>query len=158
MDLGLDVKSGQDEDSPMGSQTCQERVDVKAFTGRGDRHELRALEAEVASLDAQMVLLSQISKQVPSPEIYLMVHRRHRTEYVFLRWREAGGKKRHLDWDKAQDIYAHYEHSMRRWYADLSMKAQALNDRHRDVRKQARVLRKALSRREGFVFARSVPL
>ena len=78
------------------SETCQERVDAKALTGRGTRPELRQLEAELDRLEQHMDELIEASKRVHGGHIYLARHLRASTGYTFLRWREAGGSKRHL--------------------------------------------------------------
>jgi DNA mismatch repair ATPase MutS len=142
--------------SPMGG-SCQERVDTKAFTGRGTHRELRQLEAEVDRLDRLMRDLSASSKQVTGAEIYLMLHQRHSTGYQFLRWRENGRDKRHLSWDEGEAIWSRYTASLREWYAQVAHQAQMANELHLKRRREIKSARYQINKREHHVFARPIP-
>lgn len=133
---------------------CQERVDTKAFTGRGNRHGLRQAEDELDRLEQEMRRLAAISKQVAGAAIYLMLHRRRSTGYVFLRWREVSGSKRHLSWEQGQAIFYEYAEPMRSWFADLARHAIEVNVRHLESRKRLRLLRSNVRTRQMLLFAR----
>ncbi len=85
-------------------QDCQNRVDVKALTGRGTLAKLRQEVAKIDDLVNQMNELAKATKSVSGLGIYLVVHQRKSNGYVFLRWRERLGSNRHLDWGEAQDL------------------------------------------------------
>jgi len=133
---------------------CQERVDTKAFMGRGNRHGLRQAEDELDRLEQEMRRLAAISKQVAGAAIYLMLHRRRSTGYVFLRWREVSGSKRHLSWEQGQAIFYEYAEPMRSWFADLARQAIEVNVRHLESRKRLRLLRSNVRTRQMLLFAR----
>lgn len=137
-------------------ETCQQRVDTKAFTGRGSRHELRQLQDEIDTLDRRMSELSAASKSVAGAQIYLMVHRRHRTGYVFLRWRIAGGSKRHLSWESGQAVFQRYQEPLRAWYFKLAQQAMQTNALHQQARKRMRAMTDK-TMRQGQVYARPLP-
>ena len=139
------------------SETCQERVDAKALTGRGTRPELRQLEAELDRLEQHMDELIEASKRVHGGHIYLARHLRASTGYTFLRWREAGGSKRHLSWELAQQMYSAYQQRTRSWYAQLSEQAMKANDEHVRLRKEIRMIRRRLIRSERAVYAKAIP-
>ena len=152
-----DVNSSLRRSPSEGGESCQERVDTKAFTGRGSHHELRQLQAEVDRLDQQMRGLSAASKQVAGAQLYLMLHQRHATGYQFLRWRETGGSKRHLSWELAQQIYSAYQQRTRSWYAQLSEQAMKANDEHVRLRKEIRLIKRRLLKSQRAVYAKAIP-
>ncbi|HRL52676.1 MAG TPA: hypothetical protein PK805_00390 [Acidovorax temperans] len=152
-----DVNPGLLEGGLPSIEMCQQPVDIKAFKGRGTLHSLRQLEAEVDSLTQQMRVLSDASKAVSGAQIYLMVHQRHSTGYVFLRWREAGGTKRHLSWEEGQALYGRYTEPLRSWYRSLAERAQQINAKHTQARKAVRALRTALMGLEPAIYARPIP-
>ena len=140
-----------------GGESCQERVDAKAFTGRGSHRELRQLQAEVDRLDGLMRQLSAASKQVEGAQIYLMLHHRHATGYQFLRWREVAGAKRHLSGEQGEAIYSRYAAPLRPWYEDIAAQARQVNEDHLKRRREIRSTRYWLSKQERQVFARPIP-
>lgn len=155
--LEIDVNEGLSDNGLSFTETCQQLVDIKAFKGRGTLHALRQAETEVDSLTQQMRELSDASKSVSGAQIYLMVHHRHSTGYVFLRWREAGGAKRHLSWEEAQALYGRYTEPLRSWYRALAEHAQQINAKHTQARKAVRGLRTELMRLEPAIYARPIP-
>ena len=84
-------------------------------------------------------------------------HLRASTGYTFLRWREAGGSKRHLSWELAQQMYSAYQQRTRSWYAQLSEQAMKANDEHVRLRKEIRMIRRRLIRSERAVYAKAIP-
>ena len=140
-----------------GDASCQERVDTKAFTGRGSHRELRQLEAEVDRLDQQMRSLSSASKQIAGAQLSLMLHQRHATGYQFLRWREVGGNKRHLNWEEAEALYQRYSAPMRAWYLSVSQQAKAVNEAHLKCRREIKSMRYWIGKAEQAVYARPIP-
>ena len=152
-----DVNSSLRRSPSEGGESCQERVDTKAFTGRGSHRELRQLQAEVDRLDGLMRQLSAASKQVDGAQIYLMLHHRHATGYQFLRWREVAGAKRHLSWEQGEAIYSRYAAPLRPWYEDIAAQARQVNEDHLKRRREIRSTRYWLSKQERQVFARPIP-
>ena len=152
-----DVNSSLRRSPSEGGESCQERVDTKAFTGRGSHHELRQLQAEVDRLDQQMRGLSAASKQVAGAQLDLMLHQRHATGYQFLRWRETGGSKRHLSWEEGEALYQRYTEPLRSWYVSLAEQARAVNEAHLARRREIKSMRYWINKKERAVFARSIP-
>ncbi len=151
------VNSSVDQTPSVDSKTCQERIDTKAFTGRGSHRELRQLQAEVDRLDVLMRELSATSKQVTGAQLYLMLHQRHATGYQFLRWREVGGAKRHLSWERAEAIYSRYAPAMRDWYDEMAAQARGANEAHLKRRREIKSLLYRISKAEKAVYARPIP-
>ena len=152
-----DVNSSLRRSPSEGGESCQERVDTKAFTGRGSHRKLRQLQAEVDRLDGLMRQLSAASKQVDGAQIYLMLHHRHATGYQFLRWREVAGAKRHLSWEQGEAIYSRYAAPLRPWYEDIAAQARQVNEDHLKRRREIKSMRFWLSKQERQVFARPIP-
>ena len=138
------------------ARPCQEPVDTKALTGKGNLHALRQLETEMDKLEQHMKELSAVSKKVHGIQMYLMLHRRHSTGYMFLRWREAGGDKRHLSWEEAADIYLSYTERLRGWYRDITDRAQLANEAHNQLRNEFRAARRRNEASGQSVYARQV--
>lgn len=139
-----------------GGDSCQQEVDAKAFTGRGDLHRLRQIDREVDRLELLMDQLAKLSKDVAGAEMYLAKHRRHSTGYAFLRWREAGGRKRHLSWELAQKRWTKYDRVTRDWYAQLSKEAMQVNQQHVDARRRSRSILHRVAKTKRQAFARHV--
>ena len=136
---------------------CQEATNAKAFMGRGS---LRALRLAVASLDgveARMKALSASSKTVVDTRIYLVVHRRGLTGYVFLRWRARMGGNRHLPWDEADRLIADHPPVQQRWCAEASRLAQQLNSEHLLLREALKTMRRLRATTVSYVYARALP-
>lgn len=138
-------------------ETCQERADTKAFTGKGTRQELRQLIAEIDRLEQAMRELASVVRQVPGASIYLMLHHKRSNGYTFLRWRELGAGKRHLSWTDVQALLQSREASVRAWYGQASEQALSLNAQHLTARKRIRALRYILTRAQQPVYARRIP-
>ena len=132
---------------------CQERVDTKAFTGRGSLHELRHYVDKLQRVERDMGELSMVSK-TSGLDVYVMVHRRAKTGYVFLRWREVGGAKRHLAWDAMSDRTAGLPSQASQWIQDVTREAQRLNDEHLRTREALGRLRREVLASEQHVFQR----
>lgn len=122
--------------------------------GRGKRHELRQRQAEIDTLIQRMRALSAASKQIAGLQIYLMLHQRHSTGYAFLRWREAGGSKRHLSWEEGEALFQRYVEPLRSWYAQLAQQARQINVDLVQARRRARQLRAGMANGEARTFAR----
>lgn len=140
----------------MGAERCQSGVDAKAFTGRGGLSELRHQVDLLDRIETRMSALSTASKTGGLVDVYLMLHRRAKTGYAFLRWREVGGAKRHLSWDALQDRAAGWEARTRLWLTQMTAQAQQLNDEHLQVRDELGRIRRRVMARPQPVFARSV--
>lgn len=140
----------------MGAERCQSGVDAKAFTGRGGLSELRHQVDLLDQIEARMAELNKASKTGGLIDVYLMVHRRAKTGYAFLRWREVGGAKRHLSWDALEDRAAAWDARTQRWLAQMTAQAQQLNDEHLRVRDELARIRRRVMARPQPVFARSV--
>ena len=93
--------------------TCQQGVDLKAFTGKGEPRLVRLASKAVDDIHARMRELALASVKVGKNVLYLTVHARSLTNQHALRWRGytvVGGKggHKHLTWDEAADrIAAH---------------------------------------------------
>ena len=149
-------QSNLEQGQALADTGCQERVDTKAFTGRGDLHELRQLEREVDRLELLMDKLVTLSKDVVGAPMYLAKHRRKSTGYVFLRWREAGGRKRHLSWEQARQNWSQYDRVTRGWYAQLSAEVRQVNEQHVAARRRMRSVLRQVQKKERHVYARPI--
>lgn len=138
----------------VAQQRCQERVDTKAFTGRGSLHELRHLVDKLEVVEREMGELSTLSKK-GGLDVYVMLHRRAKTGYVFLRWREVGGAKRHLAWDVIEDRTAGLHDQARNWVRQVTQRAQQLNDGHLRVRDALTRIRREMLERSPPMFMRT---
>lgn len=138
--------------------SCQETVDTKAFTGRGEFRALRQICRDVDTVEKSMETLARASKLATSYQMYLMVHRRHSTGYTFLRWRAVGWSTRHLSWQEAEDMAARYDIKRRQWYASVSDAALTLNQRHKDLRKRLRDLEARIKKTRQPIYARPIPM
>ncbi|GKS73331.1 hypothetical protein AVME950_00565 [Acidovorax sp. SUPP950] len=136
-----------------GEQDCQNRVDVKALTGRGT---LAHLRQQVATLDAavlEMRELAEKSKSVIGLRAYLVVHQRSHSGYMFLRWRERSSS-RHLPWDEAEKL-DHGAPLLNDWCRAASRLAQEINARHLAARESIKRIRDDVEQSEPFMFPRS---
>lgn len=138
----------------VAQQGCQERVDTKAFTGRGSLHELRHYVDKLQAVENEMGELSTLSKK-GGLAVYLMVHRRAKTGYVFLRWREVGGEKRHLAWDVIEERTTGLHDQARAWVRQVTQRAQQLNDGHLRARDALTRIRREMLERNPPIFMRS---
>ncbi|HVR51844.1 MAG TPA: hypothetical protein VMS38_19055 [Pseudorhodoferax sp.] len=138
----------------VAQQGCQERVDTKAFTGRGSLFELRHLVDKLELVEREMGELSTLSKK-GGLDVYVMLHRRAKTGYVFLRWREVGGAKRHLAWDVIEERTAGLHVQARGWVRQVTQRAQQLNDGHLRVRDALTRVRREMLERSPPVFMRT---
>lgn len=141
----------------VASDLCQDGVDTKAFTGKGKLLELRLMVAAIDALEVEMRSLSETSKSVTACRMYLMLHHRNSTSYTFLRWRELGGKTRHLSWEEAEKLQQAFPSSVQDWYREISAQAIVLNAKHVEYREGIRVARRAVAKKAQPVFARPIP-
>lgn len=88
--------------------------------------------------------------------MYLAKHRRKSTGYVFLRWREAGGSKRHLSWEQARRHWSEYDRVTRDWYAQLSAEVRQVNEQHVAARRRMRSVLRQVQKKERHVYARPI--
>lgn len=136
---------------------CQESVDAKAFTGKGNLHELRRLVTALEAVEDRMRELSAASSALDSAYIYLMVHHRRDDAYTFLRWRERVGGNRHLPWGDLDAKLAGHPPAQQRWCAEASALAHQLNAEHLALRKRIKALRLQLSQTPSQVYAKPIP-
>lgn len=85
---------------------CQQGVDLKAFTGKGEPRSVRLASKAVDDIHARMRELALASMKIGKNVLYLTVHARSLTNQHALRWRGytvVGGKggHKHLTWDEA---------------------------------------------------------
>lgn len=134
---------------------CQERVDTKAFTGRGKHLALRQEVDRLERLEGQMRDLVAASRAVPGLQIAFMLHVRKESGYTFLRWRERGVSKRHLSFEDAAEVWANYSGDLRHWCEVASSQAKVLNDEHKQCREELRSLREKIGENPAPVLPRS---
>lgn len=137
---------------------CQERVDAKAFTGRGKLRDLRQLIASLDVVQTRMEELATASKQLNGAAIYLIVHHRNSSGYTFLRWRERGGSNRHLSWPDVEKLIQTYPRSHQQWVRAASALADELNGEHLEHRKAIKAARVRILRTVSHTFARPIPV
>lgn len=135
---------------------CQNRVDVKALTGRGTLANLRQEVAKIDELVSKMSELVQLTKSINGLGIYLVLHQRTSSGYVFLRWRERLGSNRHLNWDDVADLTRGQSPEVRKWCQDTSAYAQELNAMHLRSREAIKRIRKQVQHREPHLFQRNI--
>lgn len=138
------------------NQDCQNRVDVKALTGRGTLANLRHEVAKIDELVSKMNELVQMTKSIPGLGIYLVLHQRTSSGYVFLRWRERLGSNRHLNWDDVPDLTRGQPPEVRKWCQDTSAYAQELNAMHLRSREAIKGIRKQVQHRDPHLFQRNI--
>ena len=121
------------------SRHCQQRVDVKAFTGRGAAaptlRERRLARSNVDSVLAEMAALVALTLQVPGRPMYLCLHRRASSGQTALRWRRAGAVARHLPWTQVEAAIRVMPPAYAAWYDQVDASARALNAREIVVRR-----------------------
>lgn len=122
---------------------CQQRVDPKAFTGRGGRAALVQAQRDVDKVHAAMNDLVRKTHDVPGRLMYLCIHSRSATGQKSLRWRESGEGGAHLSWAAAPQRAKPFGPAIAAWYSLATRNALALNS----LEKQARAaLRSILER------------
>lgn len=136
-------------------QDCQNRVDVKALTGRGGLADLRQKIDALDAIVQRMRQLSEMSKNVAGLGCYLMLHQRSASGYVFLRWRARLGVSRHLNWQEVEELVSAYPSDMRDWCMQASRQAKALNDEHLEMRAEIKKARKRVESVEPYMYQRS---
>lgn len=137
-------------------QACQNRVDTKAFTGRGKLLELRQLLTELDTTAGAMRHLAEITKTVQDAQMYLMLHVKTSTGLTFLRWRERMGACRHVPWPEAQDRIEAFSADVGDWYRQATEQALTLNERHKELRRAIATARKVVLKTAPKVFARPI--
>lgn len=140
----------------MGEQDCQNQVDTKALTGRGNLARLRQQVDELEEVVKRMKSLCQQSKEVVGLGCYLVVHKRSETGYVFLRWRQGDMRARHLSFEEVDEQSKKIPHHLRRWCDEASRIAISLNGQHRDIRASIKRLKKDIEGMPSHIFPRSV--
>ncbi|MCR6480962.1 hypothetical protein NU688_32730 [Variovorax sp. ZS18.2.2] len=99
--------------------------------------------------------LAETSKSVAGLAMYLTVHQRASSGYVFLRWRaRAAGGNRHLPAEEVQKLIAGYSIEHRRWLLEVDAEASRLNERHLRGRDVIRELRNQVARSKPHLHAR----
>lgn len=136
-------------------QDCQNRVDVKALTGRGGLADLRQKVDAIDTIVLRMRDLAEKSKNVAGLGFYLMLHQRNASGYVFLRWRARQGVSRHLNWEEVEKLASAYPSDMRDWCMEASRQAKALNDEHLEMRAEIKKARKRVESVEPHMYPRS---
>ena len=100
--------------------------------------------------------LAKASKAVPGLGIYLELHKRSASGYVFLRWRERFGSSRHVGWDEIDALTNALPENIRAWCQAASSRAQELNTDHLDARSEIKRIRKMVEHSTPHVFPRSL--
>lgn len=136
-------------------QDCQNRVDVKALTGRGGLADLRQKVDAIDTIVLRMRELAEKSKNVAGLGFYLMLHQRSASGYVFLRWRARQGVSRHLSWQEVGELASAYPSDMRDWCMEASRQAKELNDEHLEMRAEIKKARKRVESVEPHMYPRS---
>ncbi len=139
-----------------GDQACQKRVDVKALTGTGNLARLRQQVGKLDGCATQMQELAKASKAVAGLGIYLELHKRSASGYVFLRWRERFGSSRHVGWDEIDALTKALPENIRAWCQAASSRAQELNTDHLDARSEIKRIRRMVEHSTPHVFPRSL--
>lgn len=119
----------------LDAKTRQQRVDAKAFKGRGVLARFLDAKQAVDSLHAEMDALVKLSADVPGRPMYLCAHRRSSTGQVSLRWRKAGNAAEHISWPAVQATVASFSPDMRAWYERVNAEVHGLNQREIDARR-----------------------
>ena len=138
-----------------GEQDCQNRVDVKALTGRGTLSRLRQKLDGIDAILKQMRDLSEKSKSVPGLSFYLVVHQKNTTGYVFLRWRQRMGSNRHLSFEEVEELASDLPSELRQWCMAASKRAVALNEEHQQTRGDIKRIRVSVDKAPVFLYPRS---
>lgn len=147
-DMGVTkVRPGHEAQDEMSwAETCQQRVDAKAFTGRGAARRLRDARETVDSIHAEMRQLAAATNAVEGKTFYLCLHRRNATMQCSLRWRATGASATHLTWAEMEALFARYPYDAARWYRQVHVTALDLNAReiaaraaHRDAKTYAEI-------------------
>lgn len=130
-DMVMGKTTGQQEVQAEMSwnETCQHRVDAKAFTGRGAARRLREARETVDNIHAEMRQLAATTNGVPGKTFYLCVHRRNATDQCSLRWRATGASAAHLTWAEMEPLFAQYPYEAAQWYREANATALELNAR-----------------------------
>lgn len=141
----------------VGEQDCQDRVDVKALTGRGSQANLRHSLSQLDQLVGRMQQLSEQSKSVAGLAFYLVVHQRAKTGYLFLRWRQRWnqGTNRHLGFDDVEQLASQLPPDLKTWCMEASRVAQQLNSDHLELRSVIKKIRREIERGQQHIFPRS---
>ena len=126
------------------SEPCQQRVDAKAFTGRGVLRRLREARARVDSLHGEMRELAKLTVAMPGRTMYLCMHRRARTGQVALRWRQSGVAAPHLPWPEVARLLSLYPPGLGDWYRSVNATARRLNGAEKQARASLRAARDEL--------------
>lgn len=115
---------------------CQQRVDIKAFKGKGTRKVQDAL----SFVQSEMSKLARKTKDVSGRLFFLEVHRRTSTCQMSLKWRLAYGRWRHANWDdeELQSYLSRMSVDWVDWYSDIAKKAVLLNAEEKKLRMQLR--------------------
>lgn len=137
-------------------EDCQNRIDVKALTGRGNLAKLRHEVARIDQIVAQMQELAQVTKEVPGLSIYLTLHQRSVSGYVFLRWRGRFGRNRHIAWKEVATLTKDLTQEMRSWCDEVSRRALQLNEAHLRSREMLKEIREDVERTPPHIFQRSI--
>lgn len=124
---------------------CQQRVDAKAFTGKGAQRALRDLQARIEAVHCEMRELVQPTLAVPGKAMYLCLHRRSRTGQLVLRWRQCGATAPHMSWHEVDRLLSSYPPVLRHWYRDVDMAARRLNRAEKRARAALRELQLEIS-------------
>jgi hypothetical protein len=111
----------------------------------------------LAKIEQEMARLSQSSRQaVPVCGAYLALHRRRETGYTHLRWREAGGAKRHLLADEVAQRLAGQSQAVRQWFGQAAELAEAFNAAHYQARSALRIIRRQQADRPAALWPRAI--
>ena len=141
----LTVKAAEtDQSVPKTSR--QQRVDLKAFTGKGDRRVVRQAMKAVDDIHAEMAELAQVSVLWGKRVLYLTHHTRSLTQQHSLRWRgysvvDGKGGHKHLSWDEAADRIRVQPYEVQIHFHTLDSEARRLNAVEQEARAELKRLR-----------------
>jgi hypothetical protein len=123
---------------------CQQRVDAKAFTGRGTLRRIRDAHERVDSLHREMAALAGLTLAIPGRAMYLCLHRRAATGQVSLRWRQSGALAPHIAWPEVARLLLGYPPAMAAWYGAVNVTVRRLNANEQQARAALRAARSEL--------------
>lgn len=133
-------------DPEMAEAVRQQRVDLKAFTGKGDPRAVRQAIKAVDDIHAEMAKLAQASALWGKRMLYLTHHVRGQTQQHSLRWRgytvvDGRGAHKHLSWDEAADRIRAQPYEAQIKFHALDAEARRLNSAEQDARADLKRLR-----------------
>lgn len=142
--VAVAVAVGQDGTVRAGT-VCQPRVDVKAFTGKGEARALRLATKAVDDIHDRMRGMAQETVKLGKNVLYLAVHARSLTNQHSLRWRgyvvvDGKGVHKHLTWGDAEQRIQQYPYEVQAQLQVWDREARELNKAEQAARAQLKRL------------------